>query len=74
MHIAVCGLIILMVDENVPQPLPPPPQKKEKQQQETIKTKKKVLMVLILPNKLKGMNEGFLVFHCWLFHIRMKYE
>ena len=54
--------------------LSPPPKKKEKQQQETIKTKKKVLMVLILPNKLKGMNEGFLVFRCWLFHIRMKYE
>ena len=52
----------------------PSPQKKEKQQQETIKTKKKVLMVLILLNKLKGMNEGFLVFHCWLFQIRMKYE
>ena len=69
---AVCGLIILMVNENVPQPLPPP--RKEKQPQETIKTKKKVLMVLILPNKLKGMNEGFLVFHCWLFHIRMKYK
>ena len=30
-HIAVCGLIILMVDENVPQPLPPsPPPKKRK--------------------------------------------
>ena len=39
----------------------PPPQKKEKQQQETVKTKKEVLMVLILPNKFKGMNEGFLV-------------
>ena len=37
----------------------PFPQKKEKQQQETIKTKKKVSMVLILPNKLKGMNESF---------------
>ena len=73
-HIAVCILIILMINENVPHPLPPPPQKKEKQQEETIKQKKKVSMMLILPNRLKEMNEGFLVFHCWLFHIRMKYE
>ena len=32
-------------------------------------------MVLILPNKFKGMNEGFLVsiVGCFI-HIRMKYE
>ena len=72
MHIAVCSLIILMVNENVPQPLPP--LKKRKTTARNNKNEKKVLMVLILPNKLKGMNEGFLVFHCWLFHIRMKYE
>ena len=52
----------------------PPPSKKRKTIRRNNKTEKKVLVMLILPNRLKEMNEGFLVFHCWLFHIRMKYE
>ena len=40
MHIAVYILIILMINENVPQTLPPS-KKKEKQQEEKIKQKKK---------------------------------